>query len=104
MLGKRSQAAIIKTYLRVSSLSQYWSKAVVCVSTPRNVPAKWVLPSLDIYVYLQVSLSMASVLSKNVPNKSCLVYVKSEKHAFLVTLRPFGSLRRGEAELCTLRC
>ena len=34
-----------------------------------------------------------AVRSQNVTNKSCLVCVKSEKYAFLVTLRFLGSMR-----------
>ena len=38
-----------------------------------------------------------AVVSKNGNDKSCLVCVKSEKYAFLVTLRPLWSMREGEA-------
>ena len=40
--------------------------------------------------------------SQSIPNKSCFVCVKSEKYAFLVTLRPLGSIRWGETKLRTL--
>ena len=33
-------------------------------------------------------------------NKRCLLRVKIEKYAFLVTLKPLRSMRRGKAELC----
>ena len=35
--------------------------------------------------------------SQNVTNKNCLVFVKSEKYAFWVTLRLIGSMRQGKA-------
>ena len=39
-------------------------------------------------------------LSHNITNKSCLVYVMSEKYSFWVTLRPQSeSCRRGKAEV-----
>ena len=51
-----------------------------------------------------VMLPIPAVLSQNVTNKSCLVCTESEKYAFLVNLRPLlGSMRRGQAELCSLR-
>ena len=33
-------------------------------------------------------------------NESCLACVESEKYVVWVTLRPLGSIRQGEAELC----
>ena len=38
---------------------------------------------------------------QNVTNKTFLVYVKSKKFAFSVTLRPLGFMNQGKAELCT---
>ena len=43
-----------------------------------------------------------AVESQNVTNRSFLVCVKSGKYAFLITLRLLGSMRQGEAKLCTL--
>ena len=34
-----------------------------------------------------------AVVLQSVTNKSCLIFVKSEKYAFLVTTRPPGSMR-----------
>ena len=50
-----------------------------------------------------VTLPIPTVVSQNVINKSCLACVMSEKYAFLVTLRPLGSKRRGKAKPHTLR-
>ena len=36
--------------------------------------------------------------------QSSLLYSQSKKHAFLVTPRPLGSIRQGEAKLCTFLC
>ena len=47
--------------------------------------------------------SIPEVVSQTVTNKSCLVCVKSEKYAFLVTTRPLQSMRWREAELHTLQ-
>ena len=47
--------------------------------------------------------SIPDVVSHSVTNKSSLICVKSEKYAFLVTTRPLGSKRWGEAELHTLQ-
>ena len=45
-------------------------------------------------------LSIPAVVSQNFTNKSCLVCVKSEKYASLVTLRPqWDRCRRGEAKV-----
>ena len=44
-----------------------------------------------------------AVVSQNVANETCLACVKSEKYVVWVTLRPLGSMRQGEAELCTLQ-
>ena len=41
-------------------------------------------------------------MPQNVTNKSCLVCVKSEKHAFWVTLRLLGPMQQGKAKLHTL--
>ena len=38
-----------------------------------------------------------AVVSKNVTNKSRLVYSKSKKYAFWVTKRPLGSMRQSKA-------
>ena len=43
-----------------------------------------------------------AVVLQSVTNKSCLICVKSKRYAFLVTTRPLGSMRWGEAELHTL--
>ena len=50
-----------------------------------------------------VTLPISEVVSQTVTNKSYVVCVKSEKYAFLLTLRPLGSMRPGEAELHTLQ-
>ena len=47
-------------------------------------------------------VSSPKVFFKNISDKSWLVYFKIEKHAFWVTFRPLGSVRRGEAVLCNL--
>ena len=43
-----------------------------------------------------------AVVLQSVTDKSCLICVKSKRYAFLVTTRPLGSMRWGEAELHTL--
>ena len=48
-------------------------------------------------------LPIPAVDSQNVSNKSCLACAQSEKYSFWFTLRPLGSMRRGEAELHTLQ-
>ena len=49
---------------------------------------------------VQILYQFPAVISQNVTNKSCLVCVKSEKYAALVTLRPqWDRCRRGEAEV-----
>ena len=66
---------------------------------------------LNNYFGLHVSLSNHDfvshtlgfyVASQNVINKSFFVCVKSEKYAFLVTLRPLGSMQQGKAKLRTI--
>ena len=41
--------------------------------------------------------TIPAVGSQNLTNKNCLVFVKSEKYAFWVTLRLMGSMRLGKA-------
>ena len=43
-----------------------------------------------------------SIVSQNVPNKSSLVCVQSEKYTFLVTLRPLEYIMQGKAKPSTL--
>ena len=57
-------------------------------------------PSFPLCV--QKLAQIPAVLSQNVTYKSFLISVKSEKYASLVTFRPLGSVRIGEAELRTL--
>ena len=57
------------------------------------------------YVHMHVTLPffpIPKVVSHNVTDESCLTFVKSEKYVVLVTLRPLGSIMRGETELCTI--
>ena len=49
-----------------------------------------------------VKLPIPAVVSQNVTNKNFVVYAKGEKYASWATLRLLGSMRQGEAELCTL--
>ena len=57
-----------------------------------------------LYVLMASVLSLSScrtfneVVLQNITNRTCLVYVKSEKYTFLVTHRPMASMRRGESK------
>ena len=46
-------------------------------------------------------VEIPAVVTQSVNIKGCLACVKSEKYVALVTLRPLGSMRQGEADLCT---
>ena len=46
---------------------------------------------------------ISAVASQNVTNKTFIVCFESEIYPVFVTLRPLGSMRQGEAELCTLQ-
>ena len=61
-----------------------------------------VCPSVRTYVTLPFFLIRA-VVSQKVTDESCLACVKSEKHVVWDTLRPLGSMQRGETELRTLQ-
>ena len=82
------------------------------VLPPRLLPKRKVIDiNLNNYFDFHVCLSFRrasvrklapflAVVSKNVPNKSCLVCVMSEKYAFWVTLRPQSDrCHRGKAEV-----
>ena len=47
----------------------------------------------DVIPCVQKLAPISVVVLQNVTNKSCLVYVKSEKYAFWVTLLALGSMR-----------
>ena len=49
-----------------------------------------------------ITLPIPAVVSQDVTTKSCFLCVKSEKFAFLVTLRHLESTRQVEVELFTL--
>ena len=49
-----------------------------------------------------ITLPISADVKQNVNNKIFLVCIKSEKYAFLVTLRLLGSMRQAEADLCEL--
>ena len=51
---------------------------------------------------LPVTLPIPVVVLQNVTN-ICLVCVKREKYALMVTLIPLGSMRQGQAKLCILQ-
>ena len=56
----------------------------------------------DVAHLVQEDLSFPVCVLKIVANKSCSISIKSEKYAFLVTLRPLGVMRGGEAGLSSL--
>ena len=56
----------------------------------------------DTKIYIFYILPIPEIVSQNDNDKSCLECIKKKKYAFLVTLRPLGSMRQGEAKLCTL--
>ena len=55
----------------------------------------WVIPGPSHF-------AISAIGSQNVTNKSCLVFVKSEKYAFWVTLRLWDPCGKGKAEPCTI--
>ena len=46
-----------------------------------------------------IALLISVVGSQNITNKGWLVCIKSEKYAFMITLRPLGSMRWWKSEL-----
>ena len=63
-------------------------------------------PTLRRCVYPYVTLPffpIPSVVAQNLTNESSLACIESEKYVVCVTLSPFWSIRRGEAELRTLQ-
>ena len=61
-----------------------------------------VCPSVHPYITLPF-FPISAVISHNVTNESCFACAKSEKYVVWVTLRPLGSVKQGEAELCKLQ-
>ena len=75
-------------YITISTFTSVRPYGVVVVGVTSRHTLKLPIPAVD---------------SQNVSNKSCLACVQSEQYSFWFTLRPLGSMRRGEAELHTLQ-
>ena len=82
---------ITKTNQRVNAfITNNYSKSTMMDKGSKSYRNNY----FDFQVYLrtcvQIPTPIATVVSQNVANKSCLVCVKSEKYAFLASLRPVG--------------
>ena len=73
---------VFKIYITISTITSILDPILSC-------------PVISCFVTLPIPV----VWSQNITNKSWLVCVKSEKCAFLVTLRPLGSIRWWKFEL-----
>ena len=61
-----------------------------------------VCPYGSVHISSPVTPPIPSVLSQNVTGKSCMVCINIKEYAFLVTIRPLGSMRQGRTKLRTL--